>query len=264
MKQYTNDYTIGSVDRALKILMLFSPAHEHMTLMEIASMTGLHKSTVMRMLYTLQVNGFVKYDEARRSYSLGLSVFKLGNYARCEMDLRRIAKPHLIRLSQSTELIVHLGILEQASILIIDKVYPSNDIIWPAFRSDVGGTMPAYCTGIGRLFLAYLQPAERDALFEQIRLVQYTPNTMVDRDAIEQRLGQLRERNVEHCDCEHEQYIYSIAAPIFDYHGHMVAGVSAGGFKEAFADPARSAAIERLVRQTGQRISSDLGYEGAY
>ena len=258
-----NDYTIAAVDRALKILKLFDANHSKMTLIEVSSLSGLNKSSVLRILYTLRQNDFIKYDERTKEYSLGLSVFKLGNCAYYSMDISKISKPYLHAIANKTDMVIHLGVMEQESVVIIAKVYPDKEIVWPRFRSNVGGIMPAYCTGIGRLFLAHLSPEKLEYYFEHVELKRFTPTTVTAREELDALIAAARENNVDFCDCEHEAFIYSISAPIYDISGKMIAGVSIGGFREMFTDEVIRDSVE-LVKSVGCKISRDFGYEGEY
>ena len=152
MGNENNDYLITSVDRALSILNVFIKMEKPLTLTEVSSETKLNKSTALRMLYTLKEREYLSYDEETKKYNLGVRSLQLGLTALHGMDLSKIAQPILQKATDNTGLIAHLGIYENWNVIVISKVFPTGKTSGIQLISHIGGLMPAYCTGIDRLF----------------------------------------------------------------------------------------------------------------
>src|SRR5690606_35998987 len=102
---------IQAVDRALRILDLFDEHHTELKITDISNRIGLHKSTVHSLLKTLQAHGYIEQNPENGKYKLGLKLVERGNLVLNSLDIRTIAKRHLLDLSHQTGLTVHLVIL---------------------------------------------------------------------------------------------------------------------------------------------------------
>ena len=109
MKKEPRDYTITALERGLKVLMLFDGEKSSYTLTELSQLSGIGKSTMLRIVYTFCENGFLTFDENTRRYSLGVCVFRLGMAKMNTLDFRRIALRYLRPLSRETDMICYLG-----------------------------------------------------------------------------------------------------------------------------------------------------------
>ena len=94
----TRDYTIGSVKKALEILKLFDEQHQELSLSELSELAGIGKSSMLRLLYTLNNESFISFDEETKKYSLGIEVYHLGQLKYNSLDVRKIAKKRLQKL----------------------------------------------------------------------------------------------------------------------------------------------------------------------
>ena len=146
-------YLINSVLRAAQILESFSANKFHYTNSELAIKLGLNKSTMTRLLYSLEKAGFLVRDPKTREYRLTHSLFCIGNVYINQIDLHKGAMPLLAQLSESCKETVHLAVLREFQVFYLDKVEGPQSI---SMTSAIGETNPAYCTGVGKVLLAYL------------------------------------------------------------------------------------------------------------
>jgi IclR family KDG regulon transcriptional repressor len=250
-------YLINSVLRAAKILESFSMNKFHYTNSELAIKLGLNKSTVTRLLYSLEKAGFLVRDPKTREYCLTHSVFRIGNVYINQIDLHKEAMPLLNQLSLFCKETVHLAILHGFEVFYLHKVEGPQSI---RMASSIGNTSPAYCTGVGKAMLAYLKKDDLDRSLEKIPLKRYTQKTICDPDDLRLELERIRERGYAIDDSEHEQDVKCVAAPIRDCHGDMIAAIS-------IAAPSFRMVREKIERefipavtQTANEISKRLGY----
>ena len=115
-----SQYTISSVKKALKVLKLFDSAHKSMTLTEISERADMRKGTMVRVLTTLEEEGFVRYDEISKRYSLGMSIYVLSSNAFQFISVVETARPYLEKVTTELNLIAHLSVLEGEKIVLID------------------------------------------------------------------------------------------------------------------------------------------------
>ena len=248
-----------TLERALTVLLEVGDSGDRgLTLSECSSVLGYSKATTHRILRTLERRGFLRFDESRGTFMLGVTNLRLGIDFLERIDLRREALPVLRRLAERVGETVHLGRLSGTDVVYIEKVESSQAV---RMYSRVGDTMPAYSTGIGKAILAFLdEPQLQRHLPDQ--LVARTSQTIVDGDALRRELAATRGRGYSVDDVENEEGIRCAGAPIFDHSGAVQAGISVAG-------PASRVSLERLaelgplVREEADAISATVGHRVA-
>ncbi len=255
-----NNYGIVSVERALSILKLFSDQNNSLSLMEICGLTGLNKSTALRMVYTLREEGFLEIEELTKKYKLGSSAVKIGLSALESLSLPKVADPVLRDLVDKTGLIAHLGILEGVNVVVISKIFPLNkSLSYMRLASRIGGIMPTYCTGIGQLFLSQESDEFIKEFLEKCEIIKYTSTTETDVNLIIERIHKAKKDGYLINNGEHDEGIISICYPVYDYTRRIIAGISLGGVRDVFYrldfEPLRKA-----TEHAAKLISEGLGY----
>ena len=253
------DYTITSVQRALEILKLFLPDNHALSQQEICSLTGLNKSTVLRMVYTLREAGFLKMSEETKRYTLGTTAMRVGLAALDSLSLAKVAEPILHKLSNETSFVTHLGIFESNKVVVIAKTFPDDHPFSIRLQSTVGGILPTYCTGIGLLFLAQESDETARSVVESCDRIAYTSTTETDVEKIMTRIREVRQQGWTINNGEHDEGIVSICYPIFDHTGKMVLGMSLGGIREVIYRQ-NFDKLKEAARRAAKEISWELGY----
>lgn len=250
----STDSGIQSVQRAAAILRSFTEAEAELGVTVISERLGLHKSTVSRLLSTLLQEGFVEQNRETGKYRLGLGLVSLAGYALERIDLRRVAHPHLVSLAELSQENINITILDGNECVNIERVASPRLI---RYVGSIGRRTPLHCTSTGKVLLAYMTSAERDAVLSP-KLTRYTANTIVDRQTLEEVLEQVRAQGYALARQEYEEDLTAIAAPICNHLGRVIAAVSISGPTyrleadkiEAFAGP---------LRETARKISAQLG-----
>ena len=250
-------YNIRVLDRAFRILSLLADAKPR-TLAEISESIDLNPSTTFRMLSTLSYHRYVRRNEMTNQYQLGLACLELAQGYTLSDNLGRVALTELEALRDETKETVHLVILDQMQVVYIEKIPGLHAI--GIMSSSVGRHAPAYCTGVGKVLLAYLKEDQVRSFYDQNRLHRYTSNTITDLDLLMQQLAQVRCQGYALDKGEHEDEVRCVAAPIFDMEGKAVAAISISG-PALRMDPIEEnyPLIER-VKETALRISQEMGY----
>lgn len=257
MLKQEDRYIIPSVIRALQILEAFSFEKSTYTNSEISKKFELNKSSVTRLLYSLEKARFIRRDKETGAYQLTHKSYQVGRVYIKQVDVHKVSMPILENLTITCQEVSHLGILDEMQVLYLDWVESSQTVSLP---SMTGMKLPAYCTGNGKNFLAYMDEETLSSYFKSTPLIQHTANTITDPELLKEQLTQVRKQGYA-CDFEEShQDVISVSAPVFDEKGKMVAGISVAG--PAFRmknDMLQKKIIPETKKAAGQ-ISKRLGY----
>src|SRR5215470_11703707 len=149
-------YSIGSVQRCLQLLRLFSQSQSGLMAAEVSKLSGLPTSTVYRFLANLEGAGFLRYGDDGKYY-LDAACFSVEQSALSHLDIRRLSLPYLRALNEHTRETVHLLVRQGARAVYVEKLDSPQ---LPDTVSRIGISVPLYCTAVGKVLLAYLDPAE--------------------------------------------------------------------------------------------------------
>jgi IclR family KDG regulon transcriptional repressor len=250
------DHGVRAVQRAIAILRAFSPSDSDLSVTDFSNKLNLHKSTVHRLLATLESESFVLRDPKNGRYRLGLPLLELGSLVTANLELRRVARPHLEDANSRCGETVHLGILDQGEVVYIDKIDSTRRL---RMHSQVGGRAPAHCTGLGKVLLAALPAVELDQVMQQRGLRSYTDRTLTSPEALRDHLAVVRQQGYAVDSGENEELVHCAAAPIIDHTGGVVAAVSIATVGVDVESRRFKEYIE-LVLKAAQNISEDLGH----
>jgi DNA-binding IclR family transcriptional regulator len=242
-----------TVERALTILNSLGTGPK--SLSQSAELLGVHKSTALRLLQTLEEQGFARHDEQHR-YRLGPRLFALAQQALDDLDVRRAAAPHLQALNQALGHTVHLAARVDGAVVYIDK-YDSRHPV--RMGSRIGATAPAHCTAVGKVLLAGLPEPRRRAAVERIDFRALTANSVTDPECFLAELESVAEQGHAEDHAEHEDYINCVAAPIRDAAGTVLAAASISVPEPLLGYEGVMALLPALLA-TVEAVSSEFGW----
>ena len=222
---------------------------------ELAALLDVHKTTVLRLLRTLESDRLVYRDVAYR-YHLGAGLFALSSRALEQRPVRAAAAPHLAALNRETGHTVHLATYEGGEVVYIDK-YDSRHPV--RMYSRIGLRAPLHCTAVAKVLLAGLPAQERRAVVEAIEYEALTPNTLVGSDALLSELIRVTEQGYAVDHGEHETFINCVGAPIRDASGRVVAAASIS-VPDVLLDYEQVLALLPDLLKTSAAISADCGW----
>ena len=246
--------SVRAVERALDILLCFSKDKPELSLTEIAEQAGMNKSTIHRLLATLEKKRFITRDKATGIYQLGFLFVELSSVMLQNLDVRRWALPYLQQLSEQSGETVDLAVLNNGHVVYLQVVESSQRI---KIAAAVGEQLPSFCTASGKAFLAYL-PEEYARKTLNQELIQYTEYTVVSADELMKDLRQTRERGFAVSAQEYERDIHAVAAPIMDSNGCPMAVIAIVG--PSYRMPSeRMQLLGQMIRETAELIVSEVG-----
>ena len=246
---------LSSVATAIALLKAFSEDEVDIGVSTLARRLGIAKSTVHRLATTLVSEGMLEQNPDNGKYRLGIALFGLGALVRRRMDVSTEAKPHLFSLRETTGETVHLAILDKAEIMYVYNLESMQAI---RMRSDIGIRKPAACTAEGLAMLAFQPTSVTDAILA-CGLTARTPRTNTDPRRFRAVLAAVRERGYAVEDEESETGMRSLAAPIRNGAGEVVAAVGVAGPVQRLPDETL-ASFAPHVLSTAEAISVRLGY----
>jgi len=246
-----------SVEKAIEILLCFDPQHPQLRLTDISQRLGLHMSTTHRLLSLLKKKRLITADAASQLYSLGPGVVELAwIILRQQQDLRTLCAPYLERLRQATNETVSLYIRMGDCRVCIEELESGQEI---KYSQTVGLTAPLHVGAPGKVLLAFLAPAELEALLATLLLTSVTSHTITDREQLLEELATVRQRGYAVSVGERSPWASAAAAPIWDWSGKPIAALSVLGPSHRLTSEVLPA-LGQQVQQVAIEVSRACGY----
>lgn len=256
MKAQTKEHERGgvqSVQRAIAVLRAFSDAPE-LGVNEVGRRVHLHKSTVSRLLATLEREGWVERVPQSEKYRLGYEVVRLAGQVTHFADVREAARPLLAELAEESHETVNLAVLDGREVVNIEQVSSPHLV---GITDWVGRRTPLHCVANGKALLAFQSPDDIEHILSGT-LQRFTKQTIVGKAALRADLARVRERGYATAFGEVEDGLNAIAAPIGNARGLVEAAVSISG--PAYrVTVERAAALGLLAAAYAHRIAIRLG-----
>lgn len=217
---------IQSLDRAAAILQAVSERPQGIGLAELSAQVGLHTSTAFHLTKTLVRLGFLIQQIDSKRYQVGSRLFALAAGALNDNTLLSLATPVLERLSSDTGEASHLAIRSRHDVVLIARVAATGML---QMSQHMGVTRPPHATAIGKVLLAFMSPAERKSLIDQLLLPQLTPHTITDPKLLLRELELVEQQGVAHDRCEFDSEVRCLAMPVYDFAGRCIAAIGISG-----------------------------------
>lgn len=250
----TNNDSVAGVMRTMAILEALGAIERDSGVSEIAQQLDMSKSTVYRFLQTLKGLGYVIQDEDDR-YRLSVRLFELGAKSLPQLDLVREADPAMRHINALTGESVHLGILEAGNIVYVHKLDSSYNL---RMYSRVGLRAPLYCTGIGKVLMAWLEESEVIKHLQGETFTPRTANTLPNIEAYLEELAQIRVNGYGEDREEFEANMRCLSVPVFNRMGVVIAGMSVSFPCFRFQEDLKASYVRELL-EAGRATSRRMG-----
>ncbi|WP_076659878.1 IclR family transcriptional regulator [Yoonia rosea] len=243
----------GTVGKALEVLDQVAAFGRPVRFSEILAQSDFPKPTLYRFLQTLTNQQMLAYDPERQTYTPGLRLVRLAHTAWDQSTLAPVARPHLDALSKAVGETVHLAQLDHAQVLYIDKRNANNPV---QMYSQAGKVGPAYCTGVGKVMLAFLDEDAIERVIEQQSFHGFTDHTLDSADALRAELSDIRQNGYGFDREEHEPGIICVAMPILTSAGRVLGALSVTSTTSR-TNLAGLEAYVPILRETADKITRD-------
>lgn len=199
-----------------------------------------------------------------RKYRLGPRVLDLGFSAINSMELREIAAPHLRELSDATGHTVNMGVLDGIDIVYIERCRTSQ-VGQRQIDLDlhVGSRLPAYCTSLGKVLLAFLPEEQRCGLVDRVDFVQRGPNTLTGKAALLSELAEIRARGLAVNNEELAYGLRSIAVPVRSQAGGAVAAINLAVHRSMMSMEDLVDRLSPALERTASEVAARLGHRAS-
>ncbi len=240
--------------RVIDVLDLLASSQEGLTGSDVSRHLDLPKSTVFLLLDQLRDRGVLALDPESRRFSIGPGLTRLAWRVVGVLDLLRVARPHLERLSLETGEDVYLAVRHGTQFVYVDKVEGTQSV---QLNTRLGVPRPLHATAPGKLFLAFGPSDLLGRVVEEHGLPAVTSSTITDVDRLQEELTRIRQRGYSISEAENVEGISALAAPVRDHTGRVVAAVNIATIRTRAA-VRRDLLVDRLVAAS-RRASDALG-----
>ncbi|MDR3214665.1 MAG: IclR family transcriptional regulator [Bacilli bacterium] len=251
----TKNNNIKSVSKAIKIIEVIVKHNHGISLSQLANELGMARSTVHGLVSTLLDNGYVAQDNNTGYYELGNKLYEVGNAVANKWTEKKIAREYINYLGEKFKETVHMSKLSEGQVLYIDK-YESTQSI--RIETEIGVLLPAYCTGVGKVLMAYLSLNEVQFIMKKHPLIKYTDNTITNLDKLRSELNKIKEHGYAIDNQEYMIGLYCIAVPIFNHHNEVIAALSISAHISRINEQYTNKIINELLK-VSKEISLKLG-----
>lgn len=247
---------VQSVDKALLILKLLADKGREMKLTEISDELDINKSTLHGIISTLKYHGYVDQDGKTQKYRLGLYLIELGEIAAKSLDIINITSPVIEQVSQTLSETVHIASIDNFEVVYVNKRESNQSM---RIFTSIGSRNPAYCTGVGKAILAFMDEDKIGELIPE-KLEKFTPNTITDKKEFLRALKKIKENGYAFDKEEFSVGLTCVAFPIFDSNGDPKYSISVSGPTVRMTEEKIDEAI-KILKKASLEISRNLGYK---
>lgn len=251
-----SEYYNNSIKRAFKVLSSFSVNEKELGITDLSKRLKIHKSTIHRILVTLEDENIIIKNKTTQKYTLGMKLFELGNIAKEQIEIRKYAFTIMEDLAKKTGESIDLNILIDDMRVSVEKIDSHHDL---RRIIQLGKSLPLYCGGSGKVILAFLPDKEIDRIINNSKLSALGPNTITDPVILKKHLKEIRKKGYALSFEERVLGSSSIAAPVLDYQGYAIASISISAPITRLTKEKLSL-YKCLIKESAEKISNTLGY----
>lgn len=248
---------MSTIGKALDVLEIFLDHDDELSLSELADLCDLNITTTHRIVLTLVKRGYLNQKQKRQKYSLSTKFLQYSNVLGRRMKIRDIASPISDALNKMVGESVNIAILDRNEAVYIDHIESNKSL---RIFTQIGNRVPLYCTGVGKVFLAYMGDEELEKALNSNGLLPHTPKTVTDIKRLKRELEKVKQEGIAIDDEEMEIGVKCIASPVKNSTGGVIAALSVSGPSARLSNK-RINDIEPLVKSCSLEISRAMGYQ---
>lgn len=249
-------YLIPNLRNACQVLKHLSEATRPKTLREIAKELNLPRTSALRILSTLTLEGFARKQDDR--FALGPALISIGSAAKSRLDVGDLAKPILEAVTQQTGETCHLAVPADKRSMIVEVSFSPHPL---SSSRGPGAVVELHCSATGKCFLAFAYDRPLDKILSEKDLSAHTATTLTTFEALQAEIERVRQLGYAMDEQEFFQGIRCIAAPVFDGESRCVAGIGITASTSRFTTDLIGRFAGILTEQA-DHLSRLLGYQG--
>jgi len=247
-----------TVKKTIDILEVFLDRGNAVSISELVEITGQNASTVHGILQELLQSGYIRQQQKRGKYSLGLKFLSFSDTIHKILATEDIVNPYLLDLNRELNETVNLAIRNGRSAVNIAIMHSTHEL--RVVSNEKVGT-PLYCTGVGKVLLAGMANNELAKYLKSGKLTAFTPKTITDKEILKKQILNIREAGIAEDDEEYEIGVKNVAVPVKDHNGNTAAAIGIVGPSVRLTRK-RIREISPIMKSYSGRISAAMGYRG--
>ena len=249
---------MSTADKVLDLLEVLLVNNREIGIMELAELAGINSSSAHRLLATLVNRGYLKQPHPRGKYSLGYKFLEYGASVKAKLNIVDIAMPIMQELMGKISESISIAVLDSDAAVQVGRV-EANHVL--KISPQLGRRIPLHNTGPGKILLAHMRKQEIDNFLKNTELIRETKNTITDSSRLMREINEIRKKGVAFDDEEAQIGIRSIAAPVKNSEGIIIASLSMIG-PSTRINKRRLKELVAPVRKAAADISRLMGYRG--
>lgn len=251
-----NTKTIGSVIKAVEVMQELAKSENGLGVTEISNRLNYGVSTTYHLLNTLKQCNIIEQDKKTKKYRIGFELFRISGMAKRQNALANLAQPYLDNLREIIGETSNLVVLDGSNIVYIAQ---SESTKLLKMFTQLGAKVPFYCTGGGKILLAYQPKNIQDLILSKTTFEKYTKNTLTTAKELEKEFEAIKKRGYAIDNEEREEGVTCIAAPVFDCYGEAIASISVSGPTYRLKEKNIESIIKNVIL-VSEKLSISLGY----
>lgn len=248
---------MDAVQRTLDILEIFLKKDQEVGIAEVAELTGINVTTVYRIMSDLVKRGYLRQKRKREKYAIGIKFLEYNAAIQHNLKIGELAQSMLQEMSQKSGEYVEVAVRDENVAVTIAQAEVARNL---RISNMIGEKLPLYATSVGKVFLAFMNLAERREFYETNRLSVFTENTITDVKKMEGNLIEIRTLGYA-LDCEEFNVgVWSVAAPVRDYSGGIIASLALAAPSARIIGKRQEDFIS-LVLSCSKELSVEMGFK---
>ena len=225
---------------------------------ELSVKTGFPPPTVHRILNTLVERGYVRQNPENKNYMLSSQFLYYSDRVQQQFDLIPMARPLLEQLSRDTEASANLCVMDNLVVVYVDHVHSQKHILRTFTR--LGAREPLYATGVGKIFMSRMTPADLEKYLAKTKMKRFTEHTIGNRKEMIAEIERIRRQGYAVDEQERSMGVRCIAAPVHNRSGKVIAAISISGPVQ-FIPIEEVESLSQRVMESAANLSEELGYK---
>lgn len=253
-----SDYSVPPVTRAIRVLQHIAAGNSCSTISQTSKVLGINRTTLHRLLATLEQEGMIEAASEAGGYVLGTELINLAARSLFSRDIVQVAQPILKRLASDLGLAAHLGVVDGRGVLYLARETPNLHLV---SNVRVGSRLPLHATSIGRIVLAFWPTEKVIQTMSGRELGAATDKTATTMESLLEQIAEDRAERIAWSVGNFERGVGSAAAAVFDSSGEVAGAINVTGPESEF-DPRgdKRAKISHGILRAAEEISRQLGY----
>ncbi|MGA1862101.1 IclR family transcriptional regulator [Deferribacter thermophilus] len=252
-----SEYAVQAVNNALDILELLGKSDQELSISEIGAKLGLTRSNVNKLLATLESFGYVEYNKRTGNFRMDVKTFQISQAYLNKLNLIEASKQILTEIKKEVNETVHISVLRKGNIVYLNAVETDHSV---RVVPRIGNIGPAYATATGKAQLAFIKLDKIKEYYSE-KLVKMTDNTIDNMEDLLKELDLVRQRGYATDFEEFELGVRCVGAPVFNFMGNVIAGLSISAPVERMSEERIEKEIIPAVLKGAYKLSIKYGYK---